>query len=91
MEKVKVIFRKCKEGDIIAFFPELSANRENILCYQHIGQHGEASYLFYLDTEKATEEEYRSLLKELQTIYDDCELVIRQRIYYKDLSERAWK
>ena len=92
MEKVKVIFRKDKQcGDVIAFLPELTANRGNILCYQHIGQHGEACLEYYWSTEKASENEYADLLKELAEIYDDCELVVRQRLCYNDLTNKAWK
>ena len=49
MDKVKVIFRKDKEGNIIAFLPELRVNRGNIMSYMHIGQHSEASYQFYTE------------------------------------------
>lgn len=90
MEKVKVIFRKTKEGEIIAFFPEASANFGNILSYMHIGQHAEASHDFYMATKKATEKEYESLLKELKSIYNDCILVVKQKLYYNDLI-KAWK
>ena len=95
MEKVKVIFRKVKnpytnEYEVIAFFPEIEVNYGNILSYMHIGQHSEADILFYHETSKATQEEYKSLLNELKAIYDDCELVVKQRLYYKDL-HKAWK
>ena len=90
MEKIKVIFRKHRDGNIIAFMPELPANRGNIVCYEHIGQHGEASVQYYHTTEKATADEYAPLYDELREIYDDCELVIRQRLYYDDLTEKAW-
>ena len=90
MEKVKVIFRKTKEGEIIAFFPEASANFGNILSYMHVGQHGEASHDFYMATKKATEKEYEALLKELKSIYNDCILVVKQKLYYNDLI-KAWK
>lgn len=30
MDKVKVVFRKVKNGDIIAFMPEIKANYGNI-------------------------------------------------------------
>ena len=89
MEKVKVIFRKA-DGEIIAFFPELNANFGNILSYMHIGQHGEASYEFYLSTKKAEEEEYQALFNELKNIYNEYELVVKQKIYYNDLL-KAWK
>lgn len=90
MEKVKVIFRKTKENEIIAFMPEANVNYGNILSYMHIGQHSEASLEFYWTTKKATEEEYKPLLEELKMIYDDCILVVKQKIYNKDL-DKAWK
>ena len=43
MDKVKVIFRKNKNNDVIAFFPESRVNYGNIMSYMHTGQHGEAS------------------------------------------------
>ena len=95
MEKVKVIFRKAqnpytKEYEIVAFFPEIEANYGKILSYMHIGQHGEADLGFYQETIKATEMEYKPLLEELKSIYDDCELMIKQKINYKDL-RKAWR
>lgn len=89
MEELKVIFRKTKDGEIIAFFPEASANFGNILSYMNVGQHGEASHDFYMTTKKATEAEYKTLLKELQSIYNDYILVVKQKLYYNDLI-KAW-
>lgn len=91
MDKVKVIFRKDKEGNIIAFLPELRVNHGNIASYMHIGQHGEASYKLYTETKKADESEYNLLLGELKRIYDDCILVVKQRLCYDDLVNKAWK
>ena len=90
MENLKVIFRKTKDGEIVAFFPEASANFGNILSYMHIGQHGEASLEFYQEIKRATEAEYKPLLEELKSIYDDYELIVKQKINYKDL-RNAWK
>lgn len=91
MGKLKVIFRKDKQcGDVIAFMPELPSNRGNILCYQHVGQHGESSLDYYYSTEKASENEFADLLKELTEIYDDCELVVKRKLYYNDLTNKAW-
>ena len=90
MEKIKVIFRKI-ENEMVAFFPELPANPGYMLSYQHIGQHGEADLGFFFTTEKANLEEYSSLLKELKSIYSDCELLVRQKLHYRDLTEKAWK
>ena len=91
MDKVKVIFRKDKHNDVIAFFPEARVNYGNIMSYMHIGQHGEASYEFYLTTRKANENEYADLFAELRGIYDDCQLVVKQRLCYDDLVNKAWK
>ena len=91
MDKVKVIFRKDKEGNIIAFLPELRVNHGNIMSYMHIGQHDEASYQFYVETKKADKSEYNSLLDELESIYNDCILVVKQRLRYDDLVNKAWQ
>ena len=96
MEKVKVIFRKSKnpytnEYEVVAFFPEFEANYTRIMSYVHIGQHAEADLGFYHKSVKATEEEYKPLLEELKAIYNDCELVIRQRMNYHDLIDKAWE
>lgn len=95
MEKVKVIFRKAKnpytkEYEVVAFFPEIEANHGRILSYMHIGQHSEADLGFYQETKKVAEAEYKPLLEELKTIYDDCELMVKQKINYKDL-RKAWR
>ena len=91
MDKVKVIFRKDKEGNIIAFLPELRVNHGNIASYMHIGQHSEADYWFYKETKKADKSEYNSLLGELKRIYDDCTLVVKQKLCYDDLVNKAWQ
>lgn len=36
-----------KDGNPVLFFPEVEANRGNILCYAHMGQHSEASIEYY--------------------------------------------
>ena len=94
-EKVKVIFRKAKnpythEYEVIAFFPEIEANYGKILSYMHIGQHAEASLEFYHSTKKATYEEYKPLLIELKMRYHGCNLIVKQKINYKDL-RNAWR
>ncbi len=95
MEKVKVIFRKCKneymnEYEVIAFLPETPACYGNIMSYMHIGQHGEASMEFYQATKKTAPEEYADLLEELKRVYHDCELVVKQRMNYDDV-RKSWR
>ena len=66
-----VIFRKFKEGgDIIALFPFKDFdNKGNCMSYQHLGQHGAASYSYCIDISvPAMPNEYQSLLNELQRI-----------------------
>lgn len=86
---IKVVYRK-KDGEIMAFFPELSANYGKIVCYAHIGQHGEAALEYYWATEKANPDEYAALHEELTSIYYDDQLVIRQKINRDDLIYKAW-
>lgn len=87
MEKGKiiteVIFKKDKrDNTITAFFPYEPANRGNILCYEHIGQHAEAGYDYYYSCQKAKPEEYKSLFNELENIVG-YNLKVIQKINHK--------
>lgn len=102
MEKIKVVFRKIGNC-IIAFFPELSANYGKIVYCEYLGLapcgtgikggHGEASLAFYdNETEKASPDEYAEALENLQKyVYNDVELVVKQRINWNDLRNKAWE
>lgn len=74
----RVIFRKYKDGDIIALFPK----RGDYMCesYMHIGQHSMADYPQVIKTTKpANESEYKELYDELVSIgYDD--LVVKKKV-----------
>jgi hypothetical protein len=78
-----VIFRKFKDGDIIALFPyEIDNYHGDCLSYMHIGQHGGANYWHCLTiTKPAMINEYEPLMRELISI--GYELRIRQKINYK--------
>lgn len=89
MDKVQVIFRKDKSGEVMAFFPEMRCNYGMIICYQHIGQHSEASMTYYNCTKKATATEYLPLFNELSNIYSDCNLIVRNRLP-KGGNRKAW-
>lgn len=70
--EIKVVFRKFKNGEIIALFPQMLCSRGTIISYMHIGQHGGADPLIVYDTKLATPEEYAPLLAELVAIgYDN--------------------
>jgi hypothetical protein len=64
----KVIFRKFKEGDVIALLPNNEVNRGMVESYQHIGQHGEATIDIINYTTLAKPAEYKDLLAELKSI-----------------------
>lgn len=90
-EKLKVIFRKEAGGAVVAFLPELPANRGNVVCYAHTGQHNEASMEYYHSTTTALPSEYAALKRELCGIYNDYQLSVKKRLYYSDLTEKAWR
>ena len=76
----KVIYRKFKEGDVIALFPELPGDTSPHTClsYQHIGQHGAASADLSRSTTLAKPAEYAELDQELKSIgYDDLKVYSR--------------
>ena len=77
--KTKVIFRKYKDGDILALFPELQADSlGNCGSYQHVGQHGAANYNHCMrSTRRATVPQYQDLKNELESI--GYNLLIRKR------------
>ena len=70
----KVVFRKWKDGEVIALFPDdMNLHDGTVTSYMHVGQHGAADYAGVVAvTRPATEAEYRPLLCELRSVeYDD--------------------
>lgn len=68
--KTIVIFRKFKDGEVIALFPaEEWDHKGNCASYIHVGQHGAADYCLLLQTTRlAKPSEYEALRKELESI-----------------------
>lgn len=66
--KTVVVFRKYKEGDVIALFPEEFIDLYgNCACYMHVGQHGSVAYSGVVyNTRPAMPKEYRTLKLELE-------------------------
>lgn len=65
----KVLFRVFPEGDVIALFPdEIADSENNIMSYQHIGQHGAASIDLIDELRPAEPNECRDLASELERI-----------------------
>lgn len=63
-----VIFRKFKDGEVIALFPALAGDGDISTCcsYMHIGQHGSASIDLGKRIPLASRKEYLPLKKELE-------------------------
>lgn len=78
----RVIFRKYRDGEIIALFPDMDEGRGMIGSYMHIGQHSEADRLIVVDkTKPAKPKEYAELKAELQRI--GYRLTVRKRMIYR--------
>lgn len=75
----RVVFRKFKEGDVIALFPDTMRSTPDgwrLESYQHVGQHCEADAEITSITKLATKEEYADLLDELNRVgYFDLRVV----------------
>lgn len=71
--KTKVIFKMTPEeerfpSECIAFLPGVPAMTDTIMSYMHVGQHGEAAIEFFYECSLATEEQYKDLKEELESI-----------------------
>lgn len=78
----KVVFRKWKDGEVIALFPDDTDPYDGtVTSYMHIGQHSAADYRYVISTTyPAREAEYQNLLAELKAIgYTDLRVVQRAR------------
>lgn len=77
--KTLVIFRKFKEGDVIALFPaDIVDVSGNCNSYMHVGQHGGADYNGLLSTtELASPPEYKALKKELESLGYDLDVRVK--------------
>ncbi len=81
---LKVVFRKFNDGEVIALFPEFTNKRNyTIDSYMHVGQHGECDPLIVNDTKLATEEEYKTLLNEIKSIYHDYDIKVMKKLNIK--------
>lgn len=89
----KVIFRKFRNGEVIALFPQEPATCDGWLCvsYMHVGQHGSADPFIVNDTKPAMPYEYADLYNELKSIgYNDLAVCKRfSRNDYEIRKERA--
>ena len=80
MNKIDVIFRKWKDGSILALFPHsIDTYEGNVSSYEHVGQHSSADYGHCIyNTKLAKEHEYKPLKQELESIGYDLNVIKRQ-------------
>lgn len=66
-----VVFRKFKDGEVIALFCDSAkdCNPGYVISYLHVGQHGEAAADIGRTLRLAKPREYAALLAELTDIY----------------------
>lgn len=82
-ETLQVVFRKFNNEEIIALFPQIKFGcpRYEIMSYMHIGQHEEVNHHAVVQqTKLATENEYQSLLKEIQSIYHEYDIRVMKKL-----------
>lgn len=83
---IEIQFRKLK-GDVIAVFPYEIWNSNDVVSYSHRGQHSAAAWYINDFTTAAKPAEYKELLQELKSIYNDYNIkVITKRSHQKFLS-----
>lgn len=73
-----VVFRKYM-GEVVAVFPTIAWDRNELQCYARIGQHSGCRRDWYVQTKPATPEEFRPLYYELRRVgYMD--ITVKKRI-----------
>ena len=85
--RTDVIFRKFKNGDIIALFPyDIESYKGDCLSYEHLGQHSNADYWGCVAKSKpARLSEYTPLMQELVSI--GYELQVRQKVNTRKVND----
>jgi len=64
------------DGTILAYFPHMKHNGNQMTCYAHVGQHSACSPEYVKELTLATPEQYADLKAELESI--GYELTIKQ-------------
>lgn len=81
-DSIKVVFRVFPEGDVIALIcgTACDCNPGNVMSYQHVGQHSEASRDLGRNLRLATPAEYSDLQRELAGIYQTRVIPVKRLI-----------
>ena len=88
--RTKVIFRKERDGEVVAYFPEDPGSRDpyTCTCFAHIGQHGIAA-ADVTGTKPASPTEYAALKRELESAPYNYDLVVVHKFTQKHLQTRV--
>lgn len=75
MDKVQFLYHEAND-DLFAYFPELDGDMNgNKTSYAHIGQHSACSPDYAKECNKATKEQYLPLMRELESIGYQLEII----------------
>lgn len=86
----EVVFKKTKDGEIIAFFPYIDGtNYDTMMSYMHVGQHSEANLNYYHECKTAAPEEYKPLYDELENIIGYNLKVIKKLNYSRYINKET--
>ncbi len=78
-KQTNMVFRVFPEGDVIAIFiDEIADHKNNLMSYQHVGQHGACSPELIDELRPATLEEADDLKAELLSLGYDFKEVDRE-------------
>ena len=72
--KTRVVF-KIVAGEVVAVLLDVPANKGKVMCYAHVGQHGEGMPSYFRRLRNAKPEEYKGLLSELDSMGYECEVI----------------
>jgi hypothetical protein len=75
-----VIFRKWRDGHVIALFPLITAEEGLIGCFEYATQHGSADYDYVISqTSPVSPTEYAALKRQLEDFPYGYHLEVRER------------
>jgi len=66
--KTPVQFYVEPDGQVMAYFPHMKHNGNQMTCYAHVGQHSACSPEYIKELNPATAEQYADLKAELESI-----------------------
>jgi len=93
-QKDIVIFRRWHNGDVIALFPEIPADRDGHYCmsYERVGQHGNADchgVISLTDSADIDEPDVLDLFRELKRVGYNLKIMFKESAKMRDVRRAA--